>query len=121
MKGIDDAVERYFRHEVLHTNMIPDYPVWAKRGTYMGRRAFDRVLTAEELGALPPLHAARKNPGMVVRRSEIQVLDLPQMAKITNRVQVLLGAPPTWVGMKNPVDDLLDDLVEYMRAENKDV
>lgn len=87
-----------------------DYPAWAKRGTYMGRRSYDRVLTAEELEALPPLHNARKNPTLPVRRSEIQVLDLPPMAKITNRAQVLLGAPPMWAGMKSPLDDLLDDL-----------
>ena len=71
-----------------------NYPVWAKRGTYMGRRSYNRVLSPEELEALPPKHNARLNPGMVVTRSEIQVLDLPQMAKIKNRVEVLLGALP---------------------------
>lgn len=75
-----------------------DYPIWAKRGTYTGRRFYDRVLTSAELDELPPLHNARKNPDMVVRRSEIQVLDLPPMAKITNRAQVLLGESPVWAG-----------------------
>lgn len=70
------------------------YEAWAKRGTFMGRRSYDRVLSPEELEALPPKHNARLNPGMVVTRSEIQVLDLPQMAKIKNRVEVLLGALP---------------------------
>ena len=71
-----------------------DYPAWAKRGTYMGRRSYDRVLTPDELAQLPPKHDAHKNPDMVVTRSEIQVLDLPPMSKITNRVEVLLGAEP---------------------------
>jgi tRNA(His) guanylyltransferase len=71
-----------------------DYPTWAKRGTYMGRRSYDRVLTPEELAQLPLKHNARANPNMVVTRSEIQVLDLPPMSKVVNRIEVLLGAEP---------------------------
>jgi len=71
-----------------------DYPTWAKRGTYMGRRTYEKVLSEAEISLLPEKHEARKNPGMVVRRSEIQVLDLPPMAKITNRTAVLTGALP---------------------------
>lgn len=82
--------------EMLHAKGINwnDYPTWAKRGTYMGRRSFDRVLSPEELERLPPLHHARQNPGMIVRRSEVQVLDLPPMSKIANRIGVLQGANP---------------------------
>ena len=71
-----------------------DYPTWAKRGTYMGRRSYERTLTADELAQLPPKHDAHKNPTMVVRRSEILVLDLPPMSKVVNRTEVLLGADP---------------------------
>ena len=65
------------------------YPPWAKRGAYTGRRIYARTLSQEELSNLPPLHTARKNPGEVVRRSEIQVLDLPPLARTLNRVGVL--------------------------------
>lgn len=70
------------------------YPAWATRGTYMGRRSYNRALSPEELAALPPKHDAHRNPHMVVSRSEIKLLDLPPMRKIQNRVDVLMGADP---------------------------
>jgi tRNA(His) guanylyltransferase len=72
-----------------------DYPVWAKRGTYLGRRPFGRTLTAEEIELLPPKHDARRNPDMVVTRSGVLDLNLPPLGKVTNRVDVLFrGADP---------------------------
>jgi tRNA(His) guanylyltransferase len=82
--------------EMLHQKGINwnDYPTWAKRGTYMGRRTYERVLTVAELEDLPPKHNARKNPNMIVQRSEIKVLDMPIFSHVTNRVRVLLGDDP---------------------------
>lgn len=73
-----------------------DYPVWAKRGTYLGRRAFNRSLSVEEIELLPPRHEARRNPDMVVSRSGVVILDLAPLGQIPNRVDVLFrGAEPT--------------------------
>lgn len=83
--------------EMLHQKGINwnNYPVWAKRGTYLGRRPLNRKLTPEELDLLPPKHAARNNPDMVVSRTRILELELPPISKVANRVEVLFrGAEP---------------------------
>lgn len=82
--------------EMLHQKGINwnDYPVWAKRGTYMGRRSYGRKLTPEELAVLPAKHHARQNPDMIVQRSEVRVLAMPVFGSIVNRSAVLLGAEP---------------------------
>lgn len=82
--------------EMLHAKGINwnDYPVWAKRGTFMGRRTYERRLTPEELEALPPKHHARENPDMIVQRSEVRVLEMPEFGRVANRVEVLQGADP---------------------------
>ena len=66
-----------------------DYPVWAKRGTYLGRRTFNRKLTPDELSQLPPRHDARRNPDMVITRTGVTVLDLPPLGQIANRIGVI--------------------------------
>lgn len=72
-----------------------DYPAWAKRGTYIGRRSLQRRLSAEELESLPPKHNARKNPDLVVERSVLQELHLPPLARVSNRLEVVFrGAAP---------------------------
>lgn len=62
-----------------------DYPAFFKRGTYVQRRKVTRPFTAAELESLPPLHAARTNPGLTVERSDVFVLDLPPITSIENR------------------------------------
>ena len=66
-----------------------DYPVWAKRGTYLGRRTFNRKLTPDELSQLPTRHDARRNPDMVITRTGVTVLDLPPLGQIANRIGVI--------------------------------
>jgi tRNA(His) guanylyltransferase len=66
-----------------------DYPSWAKRGTYLGRRTLKRVLTVEEIESLPARNDARRNPNMMISRSGVVVIDLPPLAKIQNKVDVL--------------------------------
>lgn len=72
-----------------------DYPAFFKRGSYVQRRVVRRPFRAEELAALPPQHDAHRNPDLVIERSETLVLDVPPLARISNRVEVLFdGAEP---------------------------
>ncbi len=66
-----------------------DYPAFFKRGTFVKRRAVRRAFTAAELDSLPPRHAARANPDLIVERSEVVPLALPPLSKVENRVGVL--------------------------------
>jgi tRNA(His) guanylyltransferase len=66
-----------------------DYPAFFKRGTYVRRRKVCRRFTAEELDKLPPLHEARKDPNLMVERTDVATLELPPLARISNRVGVL--------------------------------
>jgi hypothetical protein len=51
--------------------------------------------TPEELDELPPLHHARQNPDLVVERTKIQVIEVPPLARVTNREAVIFeGAEP---------------------------
>lgn len=67
-----------------------DYPAFFKRGTYLRCRTVRRPFAAAELESLPPKHAARKNPGLLVERSECVALALP-LSKVENRIGVLFG------------------------------
>lgn len=60
-----------------------------KRGVYVQRKTSVRSFTAEELSELPPKHAARKNPDLKIERSDVIVVDMPPLAKVTNRVEVI--------------------------------
>lgn len=66
-----------------------DYPVFFKRGTYAKRVLVNRTLTKEELEQLPEHHNARKNPELVVTRSEIKEILMPVFSKVTNREDVI--------------------------------
>jgi tRNA(His) guanylyltransferase len=83
--------------ELLHRKGVNwnDYPAFFKRGSYIQRRVITRAFTAEQIELLPPKHAARTNPNLVVERSEIRPLDLPPLNRVKNRVDVLIhGADP---------------------------
>ena len=76
-----------------------DFPAFFKRGTYVRRRTVRKAFTAEELDLLPPLHNARKAPGLEFERQEVAPLDLPPLAKVVNRAAVIfLGAEPEATG-----------------------
>lgn len=66
------------------------YPSFFKRGTYVQRKKIIRKFTAEELNNLPEKHEARLNPDLMVERSEVGVVDMPPLSKVTNRVGVIL-------------------------------
>jgi tRNA(His) 5'-end guanylyltransferase len=72
-----------------------DYPVFFKRGTYAKRVVVNRTLTPDELKDLPEHHNARKNPDMVVTRTEIKEIYMPVFSKVVNREEVIFdGAKP---------------------------
>lgn len=68
-----------------------DYPNFFKRGTFVKRKIVKRKFTTEEIELLPPKHEARKNTNLEVERSDILVLDIPPLTKITNRVNFIFG------------------------------
>ena len=67
-----------------------DYPASFKRGTYVQRRLYEKTLDEETLARIPP----GKRPTGSVMRSEVAVLELPPLAKVANRVAVLMDAEP---------------------------
>jgi tRNA(His) guanylyltransferase len=80
-----------------------DYPAFFKRGSYVQRRVVQRPFLAEELAVLPPQHEARRNPELVIERSETRVLDIPPLARIRNRVEVLFNGVEPMTGESDDV------------------
>lgn len=68
-----------------------DLPNKYKRGTYVQRKIVDKPFSKEELENLPINHNARKNPDLVIKRSVIDVVDLPIFSKIENPVETIFG------------------------------
>ncbi len=101
--SISMAARHYYSHNELHEKSGSemqemlfqkgvnwnDYPAFFKRGTFIQKRVVTRAFTAEELALLPEKHAARKNPDLVVERSEIRRLDMPPFGQVSNRVGVI--------------------------------
>lgn len=71
-----------------------DYPVFFKRGTYIGWATLTagHVLTPEEIELLPPKHNARKTNGVIDKTTRILVeLDIPPITKIEKPVEFFFG------------------------------
>lgn len=86
------------KHDMLHAAGVNwnDYPAFFRRGTYVQRRTLARVFTAAEIASLPPKHAARTDPGLVVERTDVLALSMPPLNTVTNREAVIFdGAAPT--------------------------
>ena len=72
-----------------------DYPIFFKRGTYVQKQQISRSFTSSEMDVLPPKHAARLNPNLMVERSEFRVMEFPVLTTIINREAVIFdGAIP---------------------------
>lgn len=69
-----------------------EFPTSFKRGTYVQRRTVSKPFTMAEREALPLGHHARKNPDLLVERRAIITLDMPPLAKVVNRVEVVFNA-----------------------------
>lgn len=72
------AARDLFHHGALHD-----------KDAHQMRRAVTRSFTAEELEALPPRHAARKDPALVFTRTIIEAAPLPPFTRVRNRAGVL--------------------------------
>lgn len=66
-----------------------NHPVVFKRGVYVQRRLESRVFAPEEINRLPELHAARTNPELEIQRSIVEMVEVPPLSKVVNRVGVL--------------------------------
>lgn len=82
-----------------------DYPAFFKRGTYLRRKVVARAFTADELDQLPPRHAARSNPELVVERTVVTRLDIPPLARVTNRVGVLFRGEGPQLASESRTED----------------
>lgn len=72
-----------------------DYPNFFKRGSYIRRITKMIKFSTEEINRLPEQHEARKNPDLMIERSVIEIIDLPPLSKVENRIDVLFfGAEP---------------------------
>lgn len=103
--SISMAAQEYYSHNELHgkngsdkQEMLfqkgvnwNDYPAYFKRGTYVQRRKTSRPFTIAELEKLPPKHHARENPGLVVERHDVTILDLPPITSIEDREALIFG------------------------------
>lgn len=73
-----------------------DFPRFFKRGTFVRRETTEHPWTPEELASLPPLHDARQNPDLRVRRSHVVAMEMPPFDRVTNREAVVFeGAMPS--------------------------
>lgn len=72
-----------------------DYPDWFKRGTFIQRKKKMTRFSAEELEKLPAKHEAKANPDLMIERSVVEIIRMPQFSKVINRVEVIFdGAEP---------------------------
>jgi len=77
--------ELLFAEAGINWNDCPDVQ---KRGWYFQRRTVVRPFTEDELAGIPEAH--RPAADASVRRSEVVRLELPPLARVTNRAGVLL-------------------------------
>jgi len=79
----NEMQEKMFTEKGVNWNNYPDF---FKKGTYVKRIKTSRKFTQEELDALPEKHQAKNNPDLVIERNIIQVIDIPKLSSIKNKV-----------------------------------
>lgn len=84
----DEMQERLFTESGINWN---DYPAFFKRGAYFQRHLIRKKFSSEEIDNLPPKHAARLNPDLMVERHEVREVELPILTQITNRIDVIFS------------------------------
>jgi tRNA(His) 5'-end guanylyltransferase len=87
-KSCDEMQEMLFKEKGINWN---NYPTFFKRGTFIKRRKATRTFTVDEIDKLPTKHEARSNPELKVERSEICVVDWPQLTKVANREDIVFS------------------------------
>jgi tRNA(His) guanylyltransferase len=94
------------QHEMLFEKGINfnDYPDAFKRGVYVRREVVARPLTQEEIERIP--EDRRPPAGQLVQRSRIMEVDMPIMARVSNKVDVIFdGASPVLFAEATPVEE----------------
>ena len=102
--AVSMAAHHYFSHNELqgksgaqkqemlfqqHNINFNDYPASFKRGTFVKKVTVETSMSEQELAVIPPQH--RPDPQQKVKRSQMMAFDLPPLAKISNRKDVLFG------------------------------
>jgi tRNA(His) guanylyltransferase len=106
-------------HEMLFQKGInwDKYPAFFKRGTFVRRVTVERPFTADELEALPPMHEARLNPGLMVTRSQVVEIDMPPFGRVRNRAAVIFDKADPVIGEEDtPVPPMED--ISALESEN---
>ena len=67
-----------------------EYPTCFKRGVYIQKKVKLGKIDKEDIEKLPLKHNARLNPDLGFKRSIIVELDLPPLAQVKNKVDVLI-------------------------------
>ncbi len=68
-----------------------DYPAFFKRGTYIQKCKVSTPFSEDELEDLPPKHAARQNPELLIERTVWKQRELPILSTIINREDVIFN------------------------------
>ena len=102
--SVSMAAHHYFSHKLLQGKNTStkrdlllsekgirweDYPTHFKRGTFVQRVKKLTKFSADEIERLPKKHAARSNPDLMIERNVVEVVGLPPLTKISNRVEVV--------------------------------
>ncbi len=67
-----------------------DYPNFFKRGTYVQRKKTISKMSKNEIENLPPNHNYRKNPDLEIERWVVDIVDMPPISKIFNKIDVII-------------------------------
>jgi len=81
-KNGSEMQEMMFQRHGLNFN---DYPSFFKRGSYIRKVNVERKFTTKELEQLPDKHEAKKNPDLIVVRSEYKRVEIPKFTTVANR------------------------------------
>src|SRR5262249_54942493 len=60
-----------------------DYPRFFREGTFVQKYTARRAFSTDEIDRLPPMHEARRNPGLIVERQDYRELDVP-LVRLSN-------------------------------------
>lgn len=103
--SISMTAREHFSHKQLHGKSSAEMqdllhsvdvnwnimPTFFKRGTYILAQHTEEPFTAEEFDALPPLHAARTDPNLIVRRRRVGPVEIPPLRMVADPIARLFG------------------------------
>ena len=68
-----------------------EQPQYHRLGIFAKRTVVERKFTAEEIEKLPEKHEARRNPDLMVMRTSVDVVDIPDLRSCKDKPKVLFG------------------------------